>query len=155
MYKKPSTARQIQHVYEKLLDAKLRDKAPAWLKAMQNTPASASLVRDPSYFSTKGQLPFEKTKAAAAAAAGSEAIGQVSRALPVGCVAINHRKRNLKTRSPKPPKIEFPEDSLRREFYKRHPFELLRPRIVMEPNGRTETNWSRLSSGSSQVTGEQ
>ncbi|KAJ2704388.1 mitochondrial ribosomal small subunit component [Coemansia sp. IMI 203386] len=155
MYKKPSAARGVQQTYEQLLKANLRDQVPAWLRAMRSVPPTDSLVRDPSYFSTKGTLGFEKGKAGGADAADTRGEAtRIKRSLPKGCVSIGHSKRQLRTRSTRPPKIEFPEDKLRREFYKNHPFELSRPRIVMEPTGRTNEDWSRLTKGAGQVTGE-
>ncbi|KAJ1952164.1 mitochondrial ribosomal small subunit component, partial [Dipsacomyces acuminosporus] len=153
MYKKPSTARRVKHAYESLLEANLRDKVPAWLHAMRSAPPSVSTVRDPTIFSTKGKLAFERNEASAAAEQGPG--GKIERKLPVGCVSIRHKKSSLRTRSPKPPKITFPEDGMRREFYKKHPFEALRPRIVMEPNGETVKDWSKITQGSGQVSGEQ
>ncbi|KAI8319526.1 hypothetical protein GQ54DRAFT_279295, partial [Martensiomyces pterosporus] len=158
MYRKPSTPRRVKQVYESLLEANLRDKVPAWLQAMRSSPPSVSTVRSPTQFSTKGKLAFEQGTTAGAeskqetSAASSDGI---ERKLPAGCVSIKHKRSSLRTRSPKPPKIEFPEDSLRREFYKKHPFETLRPRIVMEPNGKTVQDWSKITQGSSRVSGEQ
>ncbi|KAJ1814050.1 mitochondrial ribosomal small subunit component [Coemansia sp. RSA 2598] len=151
MYKKPSAARGVQQTYEQLLKANLRDQVPAWLKAMREVPPTDSLVRDPSYFSTKGKLAFEKDGADVA----SGGVATIKRTLPKGCVSIGHSKRHLRTRSTRPPKIEFPEDKLRRVFYKNHPFELSRPRIVMEPTGLTNQDWSQLAGGSRQITGEE
>ncbi|KAJ1837953.1 mitochondrial ribosomal small subunit component [Coemansia sp. RSA 2703] len=156
MYKKPSAARGVRQTYEQLLKANLRPQVPAWLRAMRRVPAADSLVRDPSYFGTAGRLEFEKKRAAvnAEAADGEEVRAEIKRSLPEGCVSTKHSKRQLRTRSTRPPKIEFPEDRLRREFYKNHPFELARPRILMEVTGQTSSDWSQLASGRKQVTGE-
>ncbi|KAJ2841604.1 mitochondrial ribosomal small subunit component, partial [Coemansia erecta] len=154
MYKKPSAARGVQQTYEQLLKANLREQVPAWLRAMRKVPPTDSLVRDPSYFSTKGKLAFEGSSKDSVDAENESGATRIKRALPKGCVSIRHSKRHLRTRSTRPPKIEFPEDRLRRVFYKNHPFELSRPRIVMEPTGQTNQDWSQLTRGSSQVTGE-
>ncbi|KAJ2781145.1 mitochondrial ribosomal small subunit component [Coemansia interrupta] len=156
MYKKPSAARGVRQTYEQLLKANLRPQVPAWLRAMRRVPAADSLVRDPSYFNTAGTLEFEKKGAAAKAgsANGERVRTEIKRSLPEGCVSIKHSKVQLRTSSTRPPKIEFPEDRLRRVFYKNHPFELTRPRILMEVTGQTSSDWSRLASGRKQVTGE-
>ncbi|KAJ1896593.1 mitochondrial ribosomal small subunit component [Kickxella alabastrina] len=155
MFKKPSAARGVRQTYEQLLNANLREHVPAWLHAMRSVPPSDSLVRDPTQFSTGGKLSFETTDATASTDAKAAAgMTKIRRALPEGCVSIRHGKAHLRTRSTRPPKIEFPEDRLRRVFYKNHPFEKSRPRIVMEPTGKTCHDWSQLSHGSSQVTGE-
>ncbi|CAG8613702.1 14465_t:CDS:2, partial [Funneliformis mosseae] len=42
--------------------------------------------------------------------------------------------KHLKTKIPRPQIIRYIEDSLRREFYREHPYELLKPQILMEKN---------------------
>ncbi|KAJ1736913.1 mitochondrial ribosomal small subunit component [Coemansia sp. Benny D160-2] len=109
----------------------------------------------PSHFSTRGKLDFEgKDVAAESGQIDSAARIKVERKLPQGCVTLRHKKLVLRTRNARPPKIVFPEDELRREFYKNHPFEKFRPRIVMETNGKNNQDWGRLSNGASLVTGE-
>jgi small subunit ribosomal protein S23 len=36
----------------------------------------------------------------------------------------------------KPQRIQYPEDKLRTEFYKDHPWELARPRLIVESDGK-------------------
>lgn len=45
----------------------------------------------------------------------------------------------------KPARIAYPEDQLRKEFYKDHPWELARPRIIMELDGQDYKylDWSK------------
>ncbi|KAJ2767431.1 mitochondrial ribosomal small subunit component, partial [Coemansia nantahalensis] len=154
MNKNPASARSVRRAYEQLLEANLRDRVPAWLRAMRSVPPADSLVRSPTLFSTRGQYTFEA--GARGSRQGSAALHgeQIRRALPKGCVSARHNKAALRTRCNRPPKIEFPEDELRREFYKNHPFELFRPRIVMELTGKNNQDWSRLADGTGQVTGE-
>ncbi|KAJ2078092.1 mitochondrial ribosomal small subunit component [Coemansia sp. RSA 988] len=153
MTRGPSVARGVGKAYEKLLSGKLRKEAPAWLHAMRSAPPADSLVREPTQFSTHGQLGFEKTDGEGNQ--GSRVHGtQIRRTLPKGCVAVSHKKGRLRTRGNRPPKIVFPEDSLRREFYKNHPFEKYRPRILMELTGETNQDWKQLTDGTGQVTGE-
>ncbi|KAJ2610925.1 mitochondrial ribosomal small subunit component [Coemansia sp. RSA 1365] len=153
MTRGPSVARGVAKAYEKLLSANLRKEAPPWLHAMRSTPPADSLVREPTQFSTHGQLGFEKT-----AGKGNQGSGvhgtQIRRTLPKGCVAVSHQKARLRTKGNRPPKIVFPEDRLRREFYKNHPFETYRPRILMELTGKTNQEWKQLTDGTGQVTGE-
>lgn len=156
MYKRPSAARGVKTAYEHLLRANLREQVPAWLKAMRSVPPANSLVRDPADFSTRGKLEFEASKSNGHSMTQQvdNAGARIKRALPEGCVALKHKKAFLRTRSTKPPRIEFPEDRLRRKFYKNHPFERARPRIVMEPTGKTNQDWSELSQRTGQITGE-
>lgn len=74
---------------------------------------------------------------------------------------IPHRDPNPKQRKPKnlfkPQRITFPEDELRRNFFKDHPWELARPRIAVEYDGKDSryVNWATgLRQPGMQVTGE-
>ncbi|KAJ2864550.1 mitochondrial ribosomal small subunit component [Coemansia aciculifera] len=152
MYKKPSGARGVKQAYERLLGANLREGEPAWLRAMRSVPPRDSLVRETTQFSTQGRLRFEQNTAGEESKAVEGE--KIERAVAEGCVTSRHKKSQLRTQSTKPPRIEFPEDQLRRTFYRNHPFEKERPRIVMEPTGQTEQDWSQLTHGHGQVTGE-
>ncbi|KAJ2002030.1 mitochondrial ribosomal small subunit component [Coemansia thaxteri] len=155
MYKRPSGARGVRQAYEQLLGANLREDVPAWLRAMRRVPPADSLVRETSGFSTAGELKFEgRHKAAGGQGEADGSDLRIQRTVAAGCVSSRHKKSQLRARSTKPPRIEFPEDRLRRIFYKHHPFEKDRPRIVMEPTGQTQQDWSQISRGSGQVTGE-
>lgn len=48
-----------------------------------------------------------------------------------------HKPRNLFM----PQKIVYPEDRLRVQFYKDHPWELARPRILVENDGADSKGW--------------
>ncbi|KAF4984524.1 hypothetical protein FZEAL_300 [Fusarium zealandicum] len=72
-----------------------------------------------------------------------------------------HRKANPKATKPKnlyrPQRILFLEDSLRNTFYKDHPWELARPRIIMELDGKDyqRADWSKgLKQTNIPLTGE-
>ncbi|KAB5582401.1 mitochondrial ribosomal protein S25-domain-containing protein [Coniochaeta sp. 2T2.1] len=61
-------------------------------------------------------------------------------------VALRHSGAPLKTSNMfKPTRIEYPEDQLRKEFYRDHPWELARPRIIMELDGHDAKylDWSK------------
>jgi small subunit ribosomal protein S23 len=61
-------------------------------------------------------------------------------------VAIRHSISPLKTGNMfKPSRIAYPEDQLRKEFYKDHPWELARPRIIVELDGKDSRylDWSK------------
>ncbi|KAJ1800828.1 mitochondrial ribosomal small subunit component, partial [Coemansia sp. RSA 2399] len=155
MYRKPSTPRGIRQAYEQLLRADLRDKVPPWLSAMRSIPPSDSLMRMPSHLSTRGKLDFEdKRETAESGQTNNISKAKIERQLPQGCVTIRHKRSLLRTRNARPPKIVFPEDELRREFYNNHPFEKFRPRIVMETDGKNNQDWSQLLKSTSQVVGE-
>lgn len=72
---------------------------------------------------------------------------------------MDNGRQNLKKRSSslyKPQKIWYPEDSIREWFFKDHPWELARPRILVENTGNDgkEFNWSQLKQTNKQVDGE-
>lgn len=57
----------------------------------------------------------------------------------------------------KPQRIEFPEDELRRNFFRDHPWELARPRIAVELDGKDAwyVDWGAgIKQPGMQVTGE-
>ncbi|KAK1962317.1 37S ribosomal protein Rsm25 [Colletotrichum eremochloae] len=76
-------------------------------------------------------------------------------------VTIHENPRNPKLRKPsniyKPPRIIHEEDSLRATFYRDHPWELARPRMVLETDGKDarRCNWAKgLRQHGQPLTGE-
>ena len=55
-----------------------------------------------------------------------------------------------------PQQITYDEDRLRKEFFGDHPWELARPRMVIEDDGRDsyKTDWSRISQPEKGLSGE-
>ncbi|ORX96246.1 hypothetical protein K493DRAFT_129490, partial [Basidiobolus meristosporus CBS 931.73] len=115
----------VHKTVSRLLKGKLIREEPAWLSAVRKIPPGPSIVRSVSKFDTTGTLPFEKEKKAANKPAKKV-------------------KKWMRYKTVKPPKIEYPEDKLRRQFYKDHPQELLRPRMLMEIDGQNRSDWSKL-----------
>jgi small subunit ribosomal protein S23 len=66
------------------------------------------------------------------------------------------KKIRKPSKSFKPQQIVYEEDELRSQFYKDHPWELARPRILLENDGRDGQgcNWSRISQPGRALTGE-
>lgn len=61
-------------------------------------------------------------------------------------IAIRHSGPPLRAGNLyKPGRITYPEDQLRKDFYKDHPWELARPRIIMELDGKDSRymDWSK------------
>jgi len=56
----------------------------------------------------------------------------------------------------KPQRITYWEDVLRQEFFRDHPWELARPKVVLEDDGRDAQgwDWSRLEQEGRRVDGE-
>ena len=75
---------------------------------------------------------------------------------------LPHRKaeKRSKPRRPsklfKPQPITYEEDTLRKEFFGDHPWELARPRMVIENDGKDSYNqdWSRIRSPNQPFNGE-
>jgi small subunit ribosomal protein S23 len=103
---------------------------------------SKSISQPPPWFTTIGSIPPSEI---------------LTRTQPT-----QHRLPNTKTRTRKPSKmfkpqpIEYEEDRLRREFYGDHPWELARPRIVLENDGRDgqRCNWEKIQQPGRPLNGE-
>lgn len=71
----------------------------------------------------------------------------------------NGRKPNPKRKPAnlyKPQQIVYKEDALRSQFFKHHPWELARPRVLVENDGRDQQryDWSKLQQRGKAVDGE-
>lgn len=55
-----------------------------------------------------------------------------------------------------PVKIRYEEDQLRKEFFRDHPWELARPRVVLENSGNDHAgyDWSKLKQRGKRLDGE-
>ncbi|KAF2491261.1 37S ribosomal protein Rsm25 [Lophium mytilinum] len=68
--------------------------------------------------------------------------------------------KSVKGRKPskmfKPMALEFPEDALRDDFYGDHPWELARPKVILEGSGcdAKRWNWSRIVQPGKKLDGE-
>ena len=75
-------------------------------------------------------------------------------------VQHNDPPRRIKTKKASklfmPQSIKYEEDELRREFFGDHPWELARPRVVLETDGRdgTGADWARLQQPGRATDGE-
>ena len=56
----------------------------------------------------------------------------------------------------KPQKVSYPEDALRRTFFKDHPWELARPRVVLEDSGDDyrRQHWGSIRAPGGHLSGE-
>ncbi|CAG8972416.1 hypothetical protein HYALB_00001104 [Hymenoscyphus albidus] len=75
---------------------------------------------------------------------------------------VRHRKgkEGSKSRKPskmfKPQNIVYQEDSIRQQFYRDHPWELARPKVLLENDGKDgqRCNWSRIEQPGIPLSGE-
>lgn len=67
-----------------------------------------------------------------------------------------HPKARKPSKLFRPQFLEYEEDQLRKEFYKDHPWELARPRIILENDGKDARglNWSVLRQKGKSLNGE-
>ena len=71
--------------------------------------------------------------------------------------AFRHKpKRKKASRLFSPIEIKYPEDHLRNTFFAEHPWELARPRIVLESDGKDyqQENWEKMTQPSKRLDGE-
>jgi len=115
-----------------LLKGKLLKAPPTWYAAVKAVPPGPSIIRS--------QNPEANITAQSSA---EQQFAQANR--PIVHTSIRHKQKNLKTKTPKPRPIVYPEDRLRRQFYKDHPFELQRPKLLVETTeGINRTDFSQL-----------
>ena len=129
----------------KLLKANLIRNAPVWYSGTTLSPPSPTFLRerDPSGATTKGQLPFEAEAEKAAAAAEGKTTASVSSTHSL--TRSSRSQKHLRWKSERPKTIVYPEDRLRRKFYEDHPWELRRPRCLIETTGDgTRRTWETL-----------
>lgn len=120
-----------KHV-SRLLKGKLLKKPPTWFAAVNAVPPGPSIIRS--------QNPEVNITGQSAA---EQQFIQANR--PTVHTSVRHKQKNLKTKAPKPRSIVYPEDRLRRQFYKDHPFELQRPKLLVETTeGINRTDFSQL-----------
>lgn len=127
-YKAPPT--QIAKHVSNLIKGNLVKKPPVWLSVVQNIPPGPSIIRS--------QNPEVNVS-------GQTDIEQQLLSKPAQPKRLRHSQKHLRTPPPRPRAIVYPEDKLRRQFYKDHPFELSRPKVLVENDlGINRTDYSKL-----------
>ncbi|KAM0155911.1 hypothetical protein ACHAPG_005598 [Botrytis cinerea] len=104
--------------------------------------ASESISQAPPWYKTIGSVPPSEI---------------LTRTQPVQHRGSNGRPRTKKaSKLFKPQTIVYEEDRIRQEFFRDHPWELARPRVVLEDDGRDgqRCDWSRISQPGRPLTGE-
>ncbi|KZF25731.1 mitochondrial ribosomal protein [Xylona heveae TC161] len=75
-------------------------------------------------------------------------------------VQHQERQRRHKAKKPsrmfQPQQIKYPEDAMRKEFFADHPWELARPRVVLENDGKDaqHCDWSKMRQPNRRLDGE-
>lgn len=115
------------------------DKTPVWTDVLADIPPASILVRN---------VPQKHPL-----------VRQRVRTDP----EINKPKVVFSSRRPKdtrrifqPMQIRYEEDELRKRFFRDHPWELARPRVLLENDGKDHTryDWSKLQQPGKKVDGE-
>ncbi|KAI9281584.1 mitochondrial ribosomal protein S25 [Sporodiniella umbellata] len=121
---------QIAKYVSNQLKGKLLKRAPVWLPAVQAIPPGPSIIRSQNpHVNVSGQTEIEKE------------LFETKRVMKTQ----RYSQKHLRTPPPRPRAIVYPEDKLRRKFYKEHPFELARPKTLVENDlGTNRTDFSKL-----------
>ncbi|CAG8503218.1 24132_t:CDS:2 [Dentiscutata erythropus] len=119
----------------RLLAGGIYKAPPIWYPVMKAVPPGSSVLRSPLQFQ-EPTLPQSR------------------------CEGRNRVKsfafKHLRTKVARPQKIVYEEDSLRRRFYRDHPYELLRPQSLIEKEIPVREDWSTLlnTKNPTQINGE-
>ncbi|KAH7320824.1 37S ribosomal protein S25 [Stachybotrys elegans] len=67
------------------------------------------------------------------------------RPIPLQHRQPSHKAKAISKKMYQPQRLVYPEDALRTKFFKDHPWELARPRVILETDGRDHENvdWGR------------
>src|SRR5207249_627172 len=99
-----ASPKQLHNHVSRLLTGEIIKSPPAWYSAMKKFPPGQSLLRSPLQFRgdnlQKHNLSLRRNKK-------------------------SHSQKHLKTKIPRPQKIYYMLDALRKDFYRDHPYELL------------------------------
>lgn len=119
------------------------NKLPQWVDVVGDIPPSETLIRRPT---PQHQLVRQRLKTVA----GS------SKPQVVFEVQEKPRKSKKPSRLFQPVELKYEEDELRHNFFRDHPWELARPRVLLESTGKDHENydWSRITQPGKRLDGE-
>ncbi|OMJ09114.1 37S ribosomal protein S25, mitochondrial [Smittium culicis] len=150
MYRKAPKAKSIFSKYNDLLSGKLRTEKPAWFSAMEIYPVNPSVYKAPSYFETGGKLDFEKGNISKGTSETVKASNDESFYVKP---RASNKKKFLKKAKNSPQNIVYPEDKLRRNFYKKHVYETYNPVSLKQTQLENET-WDGVKNSTFGLSGE-
>lgn len=116
---------------------------PQWVHVVGEIPPSETLIRTPA---PQHELVRQRLKT----------LPGSSKPQVVFEVQEKTRKAKKASRLFKPVGLKYEEDQLRQEFFRDHPWELARPRVILESTGKDFENydWSRLQQPGKRLDGE-
>ena len=114
-----------------MLKGNLMKNQPVWLPVVQAIPPGPSIIRSQNpEVNVNGQTDLETSVLAKPR---------------TNTHRLRHSEKHLRTPPPRPRAIVYPEDRLRRQFFKDHPFELAKPKVLVENDlGINRTDFSKL-----------
>lgn len=128
------------------LQAGLLSKPPAWYGVVAQIPPSTKFFRKPNIVDpTTGKSRIRFRPVSDSRNARTDMYKTRSRVLD---------RRNSISSLYKIPKLKFVEDELRKLFYEQHPWELTRPKILIENYGDDNLDWSNLQQLGKALDGE-
>ncbi|KAJ5699190.1 37S ribosomal protein S25 [Penicillium malachiteum] len=118
-------------------------KLPQWVDVVRDIPPSEALIRNRP---PQHQLVRQRMKT----------IPGSSQPQVVLEVQEKRRRSKKPSRLFQPVQLKYEEDELRTQFFKDHPWELARPRVLIESTGKDHENydWSRLRQPGKRLDGE-
>ncbi|RAL09013.1 mitochondrial 37S ribosomal protein mS23 [Aspergillus homomorphus CBS 101889] len=121
----------------------MREKLPPWADVIADIPPAQALVRNQAH---QHQLVRQRVKS----------VPGKSQPQTVFTVREKPIKSKKASRMFLPTEMKFEEDRLRTKFFKDHPWELARPRILVEKSGQDfrRYNWSKLQQRGKRLDGE-
>ncbi|PVU93807.1 hypothetical protein BB561_003022 [Smittium simulii] len=145
MGRSKNTARNVYHTFNRLLKGKLRETRPVWHIGMEFSPPNSSIFCNMPKNDTSGKIDFEK------ASEIPEKFKQINNfTVPP---RSSNRKIKSKATISTPPKIEYPEDKLRRRFFEDHPAEAINP-IILAENQCTDHTWDSINNSRTGINPE-
>lgn len=118
-------------------------KLPQWVEVVGDIPPAEALIRNRT---PQHELVRQRLKT----------LPGSSRPQVVFEVQEKRRKPKKPSRLFQPVELKYEEDQLRQEFFRDHPWELARPRVLLERTGKDFENydWSRIRQPGKRVDGE-
>jgi len=111
-----------------LLETKRIPEPPPWYNVIQDVPPSAALTR-PIFRDARTISDEQRSRTK---------FGKASKGYPRLSSNLQDRKQKQIF---KPLKMGYNEDKLRSDFFNDHPWELARPKVILEDSGNDAKNW--------------
>ncbi|KAI9731783.1 MAG: mitochondrial ribosomal small subunit component [Cirrosporium novae-zelandiae] len=154
---------RVSQATQNLLTASKIPRLPDWHTVVRETPPSQPLIRTQPLAHPVSRIRLQTVVGPNGEKHVSEVdIGDDSETASVYRDPNAHRKKGSRPKARKPSKlfqpvdIKYEEDELRKEFYRDHPWELARPRVLLEDDGndRAKEDWNHIEQTTRKVDGE-